>query len=81
MIIFKVWICPLAPLENQLRYAAGSEGYLGGFVEHYIIPVIYPAGLRFDIQVLLGIVAVGINIVIYGLVYHWYKIKQDRWRE
>lgn len=81
MISFKGWICPLTPLENQLRYAAGSEGYMGGFVEHYLIPVIYPAGLRFDVQVLLGIAAVGINIVIYGLVYYWYKIKQDRWRE
>ncbi|WP_319554366.1 DUF2784 domain-containing protein [uncultured Vibrio sp.] len=78
LISFKGWICPLTPLENQLRNAAGSEGYPGGFVEHYLIPVIYPAGLRFDVQVLLALVAVGVNIVIYGLVYHRYKIKQDR---
>ncbi|MDV6250478.1 DUF2784 domain-containing protein [Vibrio sp. EA2] len=78
MISFKGWICPLTPLENQLRYEAGSEGYQGGFVEHYIIPVIYPAELSLDVQILLGVVAVGINIIIYGLVYHWYKSKQQR---
>ncbi|MGR5471112.1 DUF2784 domain-containing protein, partial [Vibrio astriarenae] len=36
VISFKGWICPLTPLENQLRQAAGDEGYPGGFVEHYI---------------------------------------------
>lgn len=78
VISFKGWICPLTPLENQLRQAAGGEGYPGGFVEHYIIPVIYPVGLRFDVQVLLGIAAMGINLVIYALVYYWNKLKQDR---
>ncbi|MGR5062795.1 DUF2784 domain-containing protein [Photobacterium sp. DNB22_13_2] len=78
VISFKGWICPLTPLENQLRLAAGGEGYPGGFVEHYIIPVIYPVGLRFDIQVLLGIAAMGINLVIYALVYYWSKRRQDR---
>ncbi|AJR05257.1 DUF2784 domain-containing protein [Photobacterium gaetbulicola] len=81
VISFKGWICPLTPLENQLRQAAGGEGYPGGFVEHYIIPVIYPVGLRFDVQFLLGMVAIGINIVIYALVYYWCKLRHDRWRE
>lgn len=81
VISFKGWICPLTPLENQLRQAAGGEGYPGGFVEHYIVPVIYPVGLRLDVQVLLGITAVGINIVIYALVYYWCKLRHDRWRE
>ncbi|MGF1681952.1 DUF2784 domain-containing protein [Photobacterium minamisatsumaniensis] len=78
VISFKGWICPLTPLENQLRQAAGGEGYPEGFVEHYIIPIIYPVGLRFDVQILLGIAAVGINIVIYVLVYYCYKHRQDR---
>src|SRR5207253_3989710 len=39
------WVCPLTPLENALRARAGLEGYAGGFVEHYVIPVLYPAGL------------------------------------
>ncbi len=81
LISFNGWICPLTPLENQLRQAAGDEGYPAGFVEHYIIPVIYPAGLHFDVQVLLGIVAVGVNIVVYALVYYRYKLRQERWRD
>ncbi|MGR5244882.1 DUF2784 domain-containing protein [Vibrio sp. PNB23_22_6] len=78
VISFKGWICPLTPLENQLRQAAGDEGYPGGFVEHYIIPIIYPVELRFDGQVLLGLAALGINIVIYALVYYRYKLNQGR---
>ena len=81
VISFKGWICPLTPLENQLRQAAGGEGYSGGFVEYYLILVIYPIGLRIDVQVVLGIVAVAINIGIYMLVYYWYRIRRGRWRE
>lgn len=78
VISFKGWICPLTPLENQLRQAAGDEDYPGGFVEHYIIPIIYPVELRFDVQVLLGLAALGINIIIYTLVYYRYKLNQGR---
>jgi len=81
LLSLKGWICPLTPLENQLRQAAGSEGYSGGFVEHYIIPVIYPAKLHFEVQVLLGIAALGINIAIYALVYYWCKSRSDGGRE
>lgn len=69
------WICPLTPLENKLRFSAGVEGYPGGFVEHYVVPIIYPPGLSSDIQVFLGVAAVGINIVVYGFVYWRHKIK------
>ncbi|WP_068827917.1 DUF2784 domain-containing protein [Pseudomonas sp. BMS12] len=57
--------CPLTPLENQLRQAAGQAGYAGGFVEHYLIPLIYPAGLTPQIQLWLGAVVVLINLPIY----------------
>ncbi|EFW83443.1 hypothetical protein ALP26_03813 [Pseudomonas savastanoi pv. glycinea] len=46
--------CPLTPLENTLRRTAGEQGYDGGFVEHYLIPLIYPAGLTPGIQLWLG---------------------------
>ncbi|MDV5168646.1 DUF2784 domain-containing protein [Photobacterium rosenbergii] len=78
VLSFKGWICPLTPLENQLRLAAGGEGYPGGFVEHYLIPVIYPAGFSFDVQIVLGITALMINFVIYAFVYYWEKRRQDR---
>ena len=47
-------ICPLTPLENMLREQAGSSGFSGGFVAHYLVPLIYPAGLTPDIQWLLA---------------------------
>ena len=61
-------ICPLTPLENRLRMAAGETGYAGGFVEHYLIPVIYPDGLTRGLQISLGIGVVAINLVFYGLL-------------
>ena len=62
-------ICPLTPLENRLRVAAGEAGYSGGFVEHYIVPVIYPAGLTDSVQIVLAGVVVLANAVIYTAVW------------
>src|ERR671914_1081917 len=62
------WICPLTPLEKRLREQAGLEGYEGGFVEHYILPVLYPSGLNRGVQLMLGALVIGINLVIYGIV-------------
>ncbi|MFN2365277.1 MAG: DUF2784 domain-containing protein [Desulfurivibrionaceae bacterium] len=60
------WFCPLTPLENYLRRAAGQEGYPGGFIEHYLPPLLYPAALTREVQVVLGTLVVVINLVIYG---------------
>ena len=60
-------ICPLTPLENRLRALAGEGGYAGGFVEHYLLPLIYPAGLTPGFQLLLGGFVVGLNLLLYGL--------------
>ena len=58
-------VCPLTPLENALRRRAGDAGYAGGFVEHYVIPVIYPAGLTPAIQVAIGVLVVAVNVAVY----------------
>ncbi len=68
IIEFKGWICPLTPLENELRITGGQAGYAGGFIEHYLLPVVYPPGLTPQTQYLLGSLVLGINLVIYGLV-------------
>ena len=65
LIEFAGWICPLTPLENSLRRAAGEAGYQGGFIEHYVIPVLYPSGLTRAIQIALGILVVAANVVAY----------------
>ena len=67
-IDFSGRICPLTPLENHYRELAGESGYSGGFIEHYVLPVIYPAGLTRDIQLWLGLGVLVVNIVAYGIV-------------
>ena len=65
LIEYNGWICPLTPLENSLRLRAGEQGYSGGFVEHYLVPAIYPAGLTPRIQVVLGSAVLAVNLVAY----------------
>jgi len=61
-------ICPLTPLENHFRQLAGERGYNEGFIEHYLIPLMYPEGLTRDVQLILGLVVLAINLIAYGLV-------------
>jgi len=66
LIEFRGWICPLTPLEKSLRAAAGQAGYEGGFIEHYLLPVLYPSGLTRGVQLVLGTAVVAINLAVYG---------------
>ena len=61
-------ICPLTPLEVRFRALGGEAGYSGGFVEHYLLPVLYPMGLDRNAQVGLGIFVIALNLFIYLLV-------------
>lgn len=63
------WICPLTPLENSLRSAGGAAGYPGGFVERYLLAVIYPPGLTREVQIALGLGLLAINAVAYLAVW------------
>ncbi len=69
------WICPLTPLENSLRRTAGEAGYGGGFIEHYLLPVIYPGGLTREVQLALAAMVVAVNVGVYLLV--WRKWRDD----
>ncbi len=66
VVEFKGWICPLTPLENYFRRAGGAAGYEGGFVERYLIPIIYPEKLTRDFQMVLGAAAITVNLIVYG---------------
>ncbi len=66
-------ICPLTPLENHLRERAGEAGYSAGFIEHYIIPVIYPPGLTHELQWVLGAALLAVNAVAYGRLFLQYR--------
>ena len=62
-------VCPLTPLENRLRLAAGQSGYEGGFIEHYLLALIYPEGLTQPVQWLLAAVVLGLNAGLYAWVW------------
>jgi Protein of Unknown function (DUF2784) len=59
-------ICPLTPLENHFRHLAGQAGYQGGFLDHYLVPILYPPGLTRSDQWVLAVLLCAINVVAYG---------------
>lgn len=66
------WVCPLTPLENWLRSMGGSQGYRGGFLDRYLLPILYPEELTRSLQMVLGAVVMLLNMVIYGVIL-WRK--------
>ncbi|GBD32091.1 MAG: hypothetical protein KatS3mg081_2192 [Gemmatimonadales bacterium] len=64
-IEFAGWICPLTPLENHFRRLAGQSGYQGGFIEHYIVPLIYPEEWTLSFRLVFGSLVVAINAAAY----------------
>lgn len=66
---FAGWLCPLTPLETWLRTKAGGEGYQGDFIEHYLMPILYPIGLTRVNQLVLGLVVVAVNAAVYGWLW------------
>jgi hypothetical protein len=68
LIEYTGWICPLTPLENSFRTRGGEAGYSGGFIEHYIQPVLYPAGLTRGTQIVLGSFVLLLNLSAYGIL-------------
>jgi len=65
--------CPLTPLENALRVAAGESGYAGGFVEHYIAAVVYPAGMTRTVQLVAGV-----SVLVWNAVLYWFVFRRGR---
>lgn len=74
LIEFQGGICPLTPLEQHLRLAGGQPTYSVGFIEHYLEPIIYPAGLTREMQIFFGIAVLAINLMAYG----WLLIGRKR---
>lgn len=63
------WICPLTPLENWLRLKGDGTGYHTSFIEHYLMPVIYPSGLTHELRIIFAIFVVIINAGVYAFVF------------
>lgn len=75
-VISMGWICPLTPLENELRLRAGQAAYEGGFIQNYLWPLIYPPGLTRTMQVGLAILLIAGNAAVYLAV--WKKRNRRR---
>jgi len=77
-IEFSGGICPLTPLENRLRALGGESVYSGGFVERYLLPILYPENLTWPVQWVLGGLVVAVNLVAYMLAYRAWCRKARR---
>lgn len=73
MIALAGFLCPLTPLENWLRVRGGASAYDTGFLEHYLLPILYPAALTRDVQVATGIFVVLMNALVY-----WRVLRETR---
>jgi hypothetical protein len=62
-------LCPLTPLEQHLRLAAGTPAYSGSFIERYLVPLVYPPGLTRSLQLGLGITLLLVNLAIYAWIW------------
>lgn len=71
-------ICPLTPLENALRRAGGLAEYSQSFIERYVVPVVYPAELTRELQLLMGLLLIGLNALIYAyLAWRRWRVRDD----
>lgn len=62
--------CPLTGWEQTLRLRAGDAGYSGSFIEHYLLPILYPGWLTVPLQYVLAAVVVLVNLAVYGWLWH-----------
>jgi hypothetical protein len=62
-------VCPLTPLENWLRTREGGSAYAGSFVEHHLLPVLYPASFSRELQLALAALVILVNALIYAGVW------------
>ena len=66
---FAGWQCPLTPLENWFRQQSGGPTYNVSFVEHYLLPILYPSSLSREVQWGLGGFALLLNAAVYILLF------------
>ena len=71
-------VCPLTPLEVNLRQLSGEAGYRGDFIEHYIVSALYPSGLTRALQIWLGFIALLPNVIVYGYFFARRRRRESR---
>ena len=68
-------ICPLTYLENWFLHKANLTAYSEGFIQNYLMPIVYPMSLTKNLQIYLGIALIVVNIIIYGFIFN--KLKKS----
>lgn len=74
LVEYANWICPLTPIEDSLRQRAAEGGYSGGFLQHYVLKILYPNGLTRDVQIVLGTIVLVLTCAVYAVAI-------ARWRQ
>lgn len=69
-------ICPLTPLENWFRRRGGGAGYGGDFLEHYLLAIVYPAGLTATAQRWLGLAVIVLNAGVYAWILRGRRVRR-----
>ena len=70
LIEYRNWLCPLTVWEQEFRRLGLQEGYAGGFVERYVLPLLYPAEYTRELQIILGSLVLAVNLAVYAWVIH-----------
>lgn len=68
------WTCPLTPLENRLRASSGGKVYEGGFVHHYLSPLVYPQGMPRRLERIAGVSILLWNGLLYAGIFWWLRL-------
>ena len=68
-------ICPLTYLENWFLHKANLTTYSEGFIQNYLVSIVYPVSLTKDLQIYLGIALIVINVVFYAFIFN--KLKKN----
>jgi len=76
LIEYANWICPLTPLEDSLRQRAADGGYSGGFLQHYVLKILYPNGLTREVQIVLGTIVLVLTCAVYAVaIARWRRTR------
>lgn len=68
--------CPLTAVENSLRLQGGQAGFSGGFLEYYLLQVMYPAGLTRNMQYVLAAAVLLLNVAVYAWIWARPRLRQ-----
>ena len=61
-------VCPLTYLENWFLQQANLTTYSEGFIQNYLVPIVYPNNMTEDLQTYFATALIVANMIMYGLI-------------